>query len=86
MAIEDAVVLAQCLRDGTDPATSLAADEQRRRERVKAIVAHGARGSRSKAAGPIGRLVAGVTLPLVFRYAVTDEKLAWIYDHHIEWD
>jgi hypothetical protein len=25
-------------------------------------------------------------LPFVFRHVVTAESLAWIYEHHIDWD
>jgi hypothetical protein len=25
-------------------------------------------------------------LPLVFRFVVTDRSLAWICDHHLDWD
>jgi hypothetical protein len=57
-----------------------------RRPRVERIVAQGARTSSSKAAGPIGRVVRDLVLPLVFRSVVTEKSLAWIYEHHVEWD
>jgi FAD-dependent urate hydroxylase len=25
-------------------------------------------------------------LPLVFRFLVTERSMAWIYDHHVDWD
>ena len=53
MAIEDAVVLAKCLRDLPDVSRAFAAYEQLRRERVERVVAQGARSSSGKAAGPI---------------------------------
>ena len=86
MAIEDAVVLAQCLRDVPDIGTAFVTFDQRRRRRVERIVAQGARSSSSKAAGPIGRIVRDRTLPLIFRYLVTEQSQAWIYDHHIDWE
>jgi 2-polyprenyl-6-methoxyphenol hydroxylase-like FAD-dependent oxidoreductase len=39
MALEDSVVLAQCLRDFPDPASAFAAYEGLRRERVEKLVA-----------------------------------------------
>jgi hypothetical protein len=27
-----------------------------------------------------------LALPLVFKLLVTERSLAWIYDHHVDWD
>jgi FAD-dependent urate hydroxylase len=86
MAAEDAVVLAKCLRDLPDLPRALAAYEQLRRRRVERIVAQGARSSSSKTPGPVGRVARDLLLPLVFRFLVTDRSLAWMYNHHIDWD
>jgi FAD-dependent urate hydroxylase len=86
MAAEDAVVLAKCLRDLPDIPGALAAYEALRRRRVERIVAQGARTGRSKTPGPVGRVLMGLVLPLVFRFVVTDKSLAWIYRYHIDWD
>lgn len=86
MAIEDAVVLGKCLRDISDTPTALATYEGLRRSRVERIVAQGARTGRSKTPGPVGRALADVLLPVVFTLFVTEKKLAWMYDHHIDWD
>jgi 2-polyprenyl-6-methoxyphenol hydroxylase-like FAD-dependent oxidoreductase len=86
LAAEDAVVLARCLRDLPDLPGALAAYEGRRRSRVERIVAQGARSSSSKTPGPVGRVLRDLALPLVFRFLVTDRSLAWIHDHHLDWD
>jgi FAD-dependent urate hydroxylase len=86
MAAEDAVVLAKCLRDLPDLPRALAAYERLRRARVERIVAQGARTGRSKTPGPVGRVLQGMILPLVFRFLVTEKSMAWIYGHHIDWD
>ena len=86
MAIEDAVVLAKCLRDTMDIPAALGTYEELRRDRVERIVAQGARTTRTKTPGPMGRALANILLPVVFKLFVTDKKLAWLYDHHIEWD
>lgn len=84
MAIEDGVVLAQCLRDVPGIERSFAHFERLRRARVERIVAQGARSS-SKAAGPIGRIVRDRMLPLLFRYVVTEKSMAWMFEHHVDW-
>ena len=86
MAIEDAVVLAQCLRDVPGIGQAFSTFERLRRRRVERIVAQGARSSSSKAAGPIGRVLRDRALPLVFRYLVTERSMSWLYEHHVEWD
>ena len=86
MAAEDAVVLAKCLRDLPDIPEALAAYEGLRRKRVERIVAQGARTSSAKTPGPVGRALRDLALPLVFKLFVTDRSMAWIYDHHIDWD
>jgi FAD-dependent urate hydroxylase len=85
MAAEDAVVLAQCLRDLPEIPRALAAYERLRRSRVERIVAQGARTGSAKTPGPVGRVVRDLALPLVFRFLVTDRSMAWIHDHHIDW-
>jgi FAD-dependent urate hydroxylase len=86
MAAEDAVVLAKCLRDLPEVPAALAAYEGLRRARVERIVAQGARSGSAKTPGPVGRVLRDLLLPLVFRFLVTDKSLAWIYNHHIDWD
>jgi FAD-dependent urate hydroxylase len=88
MAIEDAVVLAKCLRDLPDIRQAFAAYERLRRERVERVVAQGARSSSGKAAGPIARVLRDLMLPVILkRVAGSSERfLAWMYDYHINWD
>jgi 2-polyprenyl-6-methoxyphenol hydroxylase-like FAD-dependent oxidoreductase len=86
MAAEDGVVLAQCLRDLPSIPEALAAYEGRRRARVERIVAQGARTGSAKTPGPVGRVLRDLALPLVFKLLVTERSMAWIYDHHIDWD
>ncbi|HJW62525.1 MAG TPA: FAD-dependent monooxygenase, partial [Actinomycetes bacterium] len=86
MAAEDAVVLAQCLRDLPTISDALAAYESLRRKRVERIVAQGARTGSAKTPGRVGRVIRDLTLPLVFKLFVTEKSQAWIFDHHIDWD
>ena len=88
MAIEDAVVLAKCLRDLPDIRLAFAAYEQLRRERVERVVAQGARSSSGKAAGPIARVLRDLMLPVFLKRAAGsgERSLAWMYGYHIDWD
>ena len=88
MAIEDAVVLAKCLRDLPDVSRAFAAYEQLRRERVERVVAQGARSSSGKAAGPIARVLRDLMLPVFLRRAAGSGQtsLAWVYGYHVDWD
>lgn len=86
MAIEDGVILAQCLRDAPGVPDALRLFERLRRRRVERIVAQGARSSTTKATGRLGRVIRDLMLPFVFRHVVTATSLAWMYDHHIEWE
>jgi 2-polyprenyl-6-methoxyphenol hydroxylase-like FAD-dependent oxidoreductase len=86
MAAEGAVVLAKCLRDRPDIPEAMATYEGLRRRRVERIVAQGARTSSAKTPGPVGRALRDLALPLVFKFLVTDRSMAWIYNHHLDWD
>jgi 2-polyprenyl-6-methoxyphenol hydroxylase-like FAD-dependent oxidoreductase len=90
MALEDAVVLAQALRDHAGDLDQVpqafAAYERARRPRVERIVAAGARSSSAKIPGPVGRRLQEAALRLVFRYAVTDKRTAWMNDHRLDWN
>ncbi|QFU90690.1 6-hydroxynicotinate 3-monooxygenase precursor [Amycolatopsis sp. YIM 10] len=88
MAVEDAVVLAKCLRDGQDAGTAFAAFERLRRERVERVVEQGNRVGGWKALGPIARLPRDLIMSVAMRRAArtgTDPS-QWIYDHHLDWD
>ncbi len=83
LALEDGVLLAMSLRDASSIEAGFAAFEAIRRERVEKIVAYGARSSSSKTPGRSGHPVRDVFMRVAFRYFVTEEKLAWMYDHRI---
>jgi len=86
MAIEDAVVLARCLRDRPDIPQAFVAYEQLRRTRVERIVAHGARTSNSKAAGPVARVLRDLMMPAILKRVANGGSLAWMHDYHIDWN
>lgn len=86
MAIEDAVVLAMCLRDVSSVPAALHTYVQIRRPRVEKVVAAGARSSSIKVAGPVGRVVRDAIMPLFIRAASRSFKADWMHRYHIDWD
>jgi 2-polyprenyl-6-methoxyphenol hydroxylase-like FAD-dependent oxidoreductase len=80
MAIEDAVVLGQCLTGRLD----LAGYEARRRGRVERVVAYGRRSGSGKLAGPVGAVIRDAMTPLIMKliYRRGDPQ-AWIFDHRL---
>jgi 2-polyprenyl-6-methoxyphenol hydroxylase-like FAD-dependent oxidoreductase len=84
MAIEDAVVLAKCLRDEPRVQDAFARYEQLRRER---IVAQGKKNGDGKTPGLFGRVVRDLVLRLMFsseRSGAT-KAMDWIFDHRLDW-
>ena len=84
LSIESAVELARCLRD-LPHAQAFAAYEGLRRPRAEKIIAATTRKNSAKAAGPVGRVVNAWALR-VFSRLVKPEKLAWMFQHRIDWN
>jgi 2-polyprenyl-6-methoxyphenol hydroxylase-like FAD-dependent oxidoreductase len=85
LAIEDAVVLAKCLRDLPNPQAAFAAFEAARRPRAERIIKWAARINNSKAAGPVARVFRDAMLPAILRMTADSKALRQTYDHHIDW-
>lgn len=85
MAIEDAIVLARCLRDAPGVDAAFSAYDNERRKRVEAVVAQGRRNGSGKTPGPFGRIVRDLMLRLVFRRLARQggDPLAWITRHRV---
>jgi 2-polyprenyl-6-methoxyphenol hydroxylase-like FAD-dependent oxidoreductase len=86
MALEDAVLLGKCLRDTPRPAEAFTAFERLRRDRVRKVVALGAKTASSKAAGPIRAVIRDAVMRFGFRFFYKSESAAWLLRHHISWD
>src|SRR5690606_2044489 len=87
LALEDAIVLAKCLRDVAPVESALARYEALRRPRAERIVADGRRRGtykalRSRAAVRLRDLV----MPLALRVFANERRLAWIHDYRVRWD
>ncbi|MCZ0983021.1 NAD(P)/FAD-dependent oxidoreductase [Streptomyces diastatochromogenes] len=84
IAAESAVELARCLRD-LPYDQAFTTYERLRRPRVERIIKLGARTNSDKAAGPVGRVLRDLLMPATMKL-VNPEKMAWQFDHHIDWD
>ncbi len=85
LAFEDAVTLAECVRDHNVEAGLLRYGEERR-ARVERVVKWGS-GMNTKRQGFVGRALRDLALPLILkRHGNPEEmeKMAWQFNHHIE--
>lgn len=82
LAMEDAVVLARCLRD-LPPDDALRVYEGLRRARAERVVASAYRTSAAKSPPAVGRLVRDAVMPLVLR---ARDPQAWMREHTVDWD
>jgi len=85
LAIEDAVVLAVCLRDLPGSRQAFTRYEELRRPRVERIIKQAARINNSKAAGPVGRIVRDTVLPLILKMTANSKQTKLTYAYHIDW-
>jgi FAD-dependent urate hydroxylase len=89
LACEDAVTLALCLRECSDPWAAFSAYEAIRRPRVERVAAWGSKMGGTKTAGPAMRVIRDLLLPGILAKGATPEameKQAWMFSHHIDWD
>jgi 2-polyprenyl-6-methoxyphenol hydroxylase-like FAD-dependent oxidoreductase len=85
LALEDAFMLAKCIRDIRDPAAAFPAFERIRRERVERVAAQSRRGGPQRVpTSGLTRAVRGLMLPLVLRRAARATE--WMYSYPMSWD
>jgi len=86
-ALEDAIVLAKCLRDVAPVEAALALYEALRRPRAERIVAAGRRRGTYKAPKSRAAIrVRDLLLPLAMRVFANERRLAWIHDYRVRWN
>ena len=86
LGIEDAAILAICLRDTDDAGAAFGRFERARRARVERIVKWASRINNNKAPGPVGRLIRDVTLPTILKLTADSKAHRQTFEHHIEWN
>jgi 2-polyprenyl-6-methoxyphenol hydroxylase-like FAD-dependent oxidoreductase len=80
LALEDAMVLAQCLRDSGDTEDAFSAFERIRRGRVEAIVRQSRRNGRGKAvSGPVAEWVRDRVLPFFLKLGTRAQERQYAY-------
>jgi FAD-dependent urate hydroxylase len=85
IAIEDAVVLAKCLRQlPTRPA--FVEYERSRRRRVERAIAQANHNGRHRVPGAFRRVVRDLAMPLACRFLDPRRVLAWTHDYRVDWD
>jgi 2-polyprenyl-6-methoxyphenol hydroxylase-like FAD-dependent oxidoreductase len=85
MALEDAVVLAKCLRDIDDVERAFAAYQRIRKQRVDFVVRQTRRtGNTKKPPGAWGRWMRDLVLPVFLKHGVN--TFTPIYNHRIGWN
>lgn len=84
LAIEDAIVLARCLRDLPDHREAFAAYQSLRQGRVRKVYENARKVNASKAAGPIGRVLRDLLLPVFAKKLAAPEATAWLHGYHID--
>lgn len=83
MAIEDSIVLAQCLRDLPTP-QAFHAYETIRRPRVERVVATSARMGGNATPGPVKRMIRDAVLPRKLKKGPRNTA-SWLTGYHIDW-
>jgi 2-polyprenyl-6-methoxyphenol hydroxylase-like FAD-dependent oxidoreductase len=87
LALEDAIVLAKCLRDLPETGEAFRTFEQLRRERAEKIVKFSRqRGENKVTSNALARWWRDLTLPLILRTFAKDETLAWVAQYQVAWD
>lgn len=88
LAVEDALVLAVCLRDAPDPVEAFATYERRRRDRVERIAAEGRRRGNQKAgpSHPVALWLRDTVLRAVFALSARFGGHAWLYDYRVDFE
>lgn len=85
LAIEDSVILAQCLRDLPNPSEAFHTFQQLRRERVERLVTTSAKMTGRAIPGPVQRRIRDLILPILLRKGPRNTS-AWLTQHHIDWN
>lgn len=81
MALEDALVLAGCLRQQPDAGAAFAAFEARRRARVERIAQQARRHGSRKVAGPVAAWFRDRLMPVFLRYGA--QANAWVHSYRV---
>jgi len=87
LAVEDALVLAKCLRDREDYALAFATYERLRRARVEHMVKYGRSLGQAKImTNPIQVWFRDLLMPFFLERFANPAALDWVYSYKVDWD
>lgn len=87
LALEDAIVLAQCVRDLPRLTDALATYERLRRGRAEKVVKLSRQLGQNKiAAHPVSRWLRDLTMPVALKLFANAKSLAWLYSYNVDWN
>jgi 2-polyprenyl-6-methoxyphenol hydroxylase-like FAD-dependent oxidoreductase len=87
MALEDAAILAKCLRDIPDLEQAFATYEQLRRERTVKMYEVGERGDSGKhMMKPMQQWFRDLTTPIFLKLFANPKASDWMYSYRVDWD
>ena len=87
LALEDAIVLAKCLRDLPDLEQAFSTYEWLRRARVENMVRHGRNAGQGKVMTyPIQVWLRDSLTPVFLKLFANPKALDWIYSYQVEWN
>ncbi|HEX5692554.1 MAG TPA: NAD(P)/FAD-dependent oxidoreductase [Roseiflexaceae bacterium] len=87
LALEDAIVLAQCMRDIPRVEDAFAAYEQLRRARAEKVVRASRRTGNNKAASnQFSRWLRDLMLPFFLKRLSASRSLDWLYSYRVAWE
>ncbi len=86
MAMEDAVVLAMCLRDVPNLNHAFSTFEKLRKNRVEKVVKSAQQsGDLMKANNPLKKLFRNIVLPFTLNKSIV-KKMDWLLSYEIDWN
>jgi 2-polyprenyl-6-methoxyphenol hydroxylase-like FAD-dependent oxidoreductase len=88
LALEDAIVLAKCLRDLPGHRDAFAAYQRLRQPRAERMVGYAQQINKRKriSTNPLAVRMRDAVVPLFLRKAASDTTNRWIYDYRIDWN
>lgn len=85
-ALEDAIVLAKCIRDFPTFTGAFATYEVLRRERVEKMVKASRKFGNNKAApNAAARWMRDLMLPFILKFSANSQALDWLYTYKVDW-
>jgi 2-polyprenyl-6-methoxyphenol hydroxylase-like FAD-dependent oxidoreductase len=88
LALEDAIVLAKCLREQSGTEEAFTTYQRLRQPRAERMVAYAQEINKHKriSRNPVAVRLRDALVPLFLRKAASDTTNRWIYDYRVDWE